>query len=161
MKSTSDNLSNYVARFLINNNNISIHINTNNKSVHACCNVIYMCYLCLALPDIIFPPKDHSTKALNNITLTCIAVAKPQADILWIKDGEVLSNTSSNSADKLVIVTTFFGECNTIDPLTDCLSHSELSIIKSRPTDSGEYICNATNGFGSITKNFTVTVYSK
>ena len=41
------------------------------------------------------------------------------------------------------------------------MGHSKLLIIKSRSSDSGDYICNATNDVGSITKCATLTVHGE
>jgi len=73
----------------------------------------------------------------------------------------VLTNSSGNAAVKMIIINTTFGDCRTTDPPRSCLAHSQLKIIKSRPSDSGEYVCNATNDVGNIAKYATLTVHGK
>jgi len=114
-------------------------------------------FLFTVLPRIIFHPKTHSTFEQSNVTFSCIVAAKPPTIIQWIKDGIVLHNTSVHQ----IITNTHFGDCAVFDTPGGCLSHGKLSIINSKPTDSGEYICNTSNKVGITTTNATLHIQGK
>ena len=70
----------------------------------------------------------------------------------------MLSNSSNNTAVKLIIINNIYGDCNVNDPPSGCLFSSELSVLAIESSDGGEYMCNATNKVGSSVKNATLTV---
>ncbi|XP_065892549.1 peroxidasin-like [Dysidea avara] len=98
-------------------------------------------------PVITHPPVDVNANLSEEVNLTCIAIAKPQATIYWIKNmktviGNHLGRMVSNSV---------MGNCTITDPPSQCVSSSTLQILNTRAVDSGEYTCVASNEVGNDT----------
>ena len=111
-------------------------------------------------PSIITSPKSFTAITQSNVTFTCVAAAKPRAVIQWIRDENVLNNSSNNETVKYIIVNKSHGDCAFTDPPTGCLYQSELLIINVASSDSGEYICSAANKVGNVTYNATLAVHA-
>ena len=109
-------------------------------------------------PEVLISPKNLTIIESNNVTFTCSAAANPSAVIQWIKAGKVISNSSNNDTNQYIIINKFEGDCDNTYHQSVWWSCSELSIINSKPGDSGDYACNATNDIASRVKYATLIV---
>ena len=92
-------------------------------------------------------------EASSNISFICAVNAKSPATIWWMKNGNLLSNTTT-----IIISSITMGNCTITDPPNQCVTSSTLRIFYTQPSDSGVYTCNATNEAGLIEKNVTFSV---
>nr|XP_042899314.1 hemicentin-1 isoform X1 [Parasteatoda tepidariorum] len=75
------------------------------------------------------------------VTLDCAAKGKPQPDIVWLKDGQIIS-------DDILKNMSMFLE----------LENSQLKILEAKTIHSGLYKCVATNAAGSVEKSFDIYI---
>ena len=99
------------------------------------------------------PPLSQITEGSSNISFICVANAKPQATIQWMKNGNLLSNSTT-----MIISSITMGNCSITDSPDQCMTSSTLRIFNTQPSDSGVYTCNATNEAGYVGENATLTV---
>ena len=110
-------------------------------------------------PVCITQPLDTSIETLSNMTFCCTVVAKPQAFIEWIKNGNTMTNVSDDcNITKVIITRSTKGSCTITDPLSECETSSLLNIFNTKPDDSGNYICNASNQAGYVEANAYLSV---
>ena len=91
--------------------------------------------------------KPHFTRAQQNtsvyehhtVQLGCFANGDPKPQVCWYKNGQRLITDSRVSFDQ----------------------HGYLSISEVQITDSGEFLCKATNMAGSATHSFNLNVIGK
>ena len=117
---------------------------------------MYECIIYAVAPSITRPPSSQKAEASNNISFICVANAKPWAAIQWIKNGNLLSNTTT-----MKISSTTMGNCTITDPPDQCVTSSTLTIFNTQPSDSGAYTCNATNEAGYVGKKARLIVVGK
>ena len=118
--------------------------------IRAC---MHVCIIFTVAPSISTSPSNQIAGASSNVSYNCIANANPQATIQWIKNENLLSNTTS-----IIISSTTMGNCTITDPPDQCVTSSTLRIFNTQPSDSGVYTCNATNEVGYVGENATLTV---
>ena len=84
---------------------------------------------------------NHTAQSGDNITLTCTVDAAPLPDIVWLRNGRYLQ-TSLNDKFRLVVET-----IASIRSDIDDARRSTLTIFNLTSSDSGSYLCRASNGF--------------
>ena len=85
---------------------------------------------------------NYTAQSGDNITLTCTVDAAPLPDIVWLRNGRFLQ-TSFNDKFRLVVET-----ITSIRSDIDDARRSTLTIFNLTSSDSGSYLCRASNGFG-------------
>ena len=119
---------------------------------------------CIGVPYITEVPDNQITNSSKNVTFQCIATANPSPVIMWIKDGNVLENTTKSNQTKILIHEyNNSGKCTIGDKCEAprkymCKSSSTLQLHFVRPDDNGEYICMFTSGIGNTSKSAILSV---
>ena len=99
-------------------------------------------------PTILEPPENLTVVQPQSATFLCNATARPRPQITWWRMGSQLmaqTNTIEISSDN-------FGEREMV---------SNLTIVMADPSDTGEYVCQATNAAGQDTATAELTVHGK
>ena len=99
-------------------------------------------------PTIFVPPENLTVVQPQSATFLCNATARPRPEITWWRMGNQLmaqTNTIEISSDS-------FGEREI---------ESNLTIIMADPSDTGGYICQATNVAGQDNATAELTVHGK
>jgi len=81
--------------------------------------------------------------------LQCPVTAQPTALVSWYKDDHEINIAWDNRYRVIVVLGDTAGRGE----------HSLLKVRNTTTTDSGVYVCTATNGFGTVRASFTVIVY--
>ena len=100
---------------------------------------------------VILPPASVTITSVGTtsdfgslFTLNCVSSGSPASSVVWMKDGEVLSETSTYKTSQLLqngATSTYFN----------------LLEVNSGPyAITGEYSCEVSNSLGSDTRNVTV-----
>ena len=107
---------------------------------------IYMYVISTIYPFISGPPRlaeaivgFQKTRVGRTIKLLCPVVGNPPPLTMWKKDGESIN--------------TLWERFKVLSP--------GLKIKNVEMADAGQYVCRATNGFGSVSINYTLTVMGK
>ncbi|GMT05475.1 hypothetical protein PENTCL1PPCAC_27649, partial [Pristionchus entomophagus] len=97
----------------------------------------------LVPPEIVMLDKDknRSVKENSTVTLSCPATGKPEPEITWLKDGEVLTEENIES---LVSTASIRG--------------NEIKIARISSKDAGRFTCEAKNKAGSAEQDVIITV---
>ncbi|GMT31155.1 hypothetical protein PFISCL1PPCAC_22452 [Pristionchus fissidentatus] len=97
----------------------------------------------LVPPEIVMLDKDknRAVKENSTVTLSCPATGKPEPEITWLKDGEVLTE---ENIEALVTTATLRG--------------NEIKIARINSKDAGRFTCEAKNKAGSAEQDVTITV---
>ena len=110
-------------------------------------------------PVITMQTVNKFVEALKNVSFYCTAVAKPQASIEWIKNGNTLTNMSDDyNITKFLVTRSTKGNCWITDPISECERSSILSIFNTKPDDSGNYVCTANNEAGYVEESAHLSV---
>jgi len=83
----------------------------------------------------------YTSHAGDRITFTCTVDAAPLPDIVWLRNGQFLQ-TNLNDRFQLVVETV----ASTRSDIDDA-RRSTLTISNLTSSDSGSYLCRASNGF--------------
>lgn len=94
--------------------------------------------------------------SINTAEFYCNAIAKPAASIRWLRNGSILSRPQIR-----VTHSTDSNDCNDDNPNNRCTSYSVLQIFNTRLADSGQYVCSASNTYGSDSRSVSLTVQGK
>ena len=95
--------------------------------------------------------SDNQTVISNSIAVFyCYATAKPVASIEWLRNGSKLNRPQINITDGK--------DCDDDNPNNQCTSYSILQLFNTQPADSGQYVCNASNEYGSDLQSVNLTV---
>ena len=92
----------------------------------------------------------------NAAVFHCNATAKPVASIQWLRDGFILNRSQIN-----VTYSTDGKDCNDDNPNNLCTSYSILRVFNTQPSDSGQYVCNASNQYASDLQSIQLTVQGR
>ena len=118
------------------------------------------CYIVLStvFPVVTITPMNQTVVSPNITTFTCSAIAKPQAEIQWMRNGMLLGNTVDNIT-RITIVNIAQGDCNITRPPSECVLTSTLDLQMTMPINVGEYVCSASNSAGSDIETASLTVH--
>ena len=99
---------------------------------------------------------NFTSQSGDNITLTCTVDAAPLPDIVWLRNG-LFIETTLNDKFQLVVETVA-----SIHSDIDDAKRSTLTILNLTSSDSGSYLCRASNGFGrpAVFRTSQLTVIS-
>ena len=134
-------------------------IHTNSNIIVMYIHYVYLFLKLLVKPVVTTPPMSQVSKAMTNVTFTCVANANPRAIIQWSFNGNVLRSMSDIDGSRYYITNEIEGNCSVTDPPSQCETSSTLEIVNTQLADSGEYTCNASNAGGAdtVSANLTVT----
>ena len=92
----------------------------------------------------------------NAAVFYCNATAKPVANIKWLRNGSTLNRLQIN-----ITYSNDGKNCNDNNPNNLCTSYSVLQLFNTQPTDSGQYLCNASNEYYSDSQSVYLTIQGK
>ncbi|GFO12943.1 protogenin [Plakobranchus ocellatus] len=95
----------------------------------------------LQVPQFVDPPSDVTVSPSETIILTCVVKGYPDPHVTWVKDK---SRTEIKGSSRVFL--TRQGDVH------------RLEIRSAGPSDSGQYVCTASNSEGQVTATVVVTV---
>ena len=109
-------------------------------------------------PKITDTSTNQTVISTNTAVFYCSATAKPVASIRWLRDGSALNRPQIN-----VTYSTDGKDCNDDNPNNQCTSYSVLQLFNTQPADSGQYVCSASNTYGSNlhSRSVSLTIQGK
>ena len=107
---------------------------------------------CVAPPNITAAPMNQTVSQLSEVELSCVVSAVPLAQVEWLVDtGEgLLAITVDNSSVHLES-----------GQESDAMVTSTLTLTAIQPSQSGTYVCWASNLLGNDAAEAYVNVFSK
>ena len=103
--------------------------------------------------DHIDGPEVRASEFAVNLPIKCVVTSKPAAEIIWSRDGSVITLPS----DEYEVANQ-----NTSDPvIPSTTTQSKLIIKKVGKTHFGRYSCKAKNKHGEVEKSTQVVVTCK